>query len=100
MWNNLQTLNACVIIASTKNLSKEKSWLAFHEKTQEIRGLFPPDRRVAIFLATCVFDACLRRIWPEANEVASLLESEVDVEDYHVISHIGGSVISKLKFKG
>ena len=58
------------------------------------------EKRLLAFLATCVFEACLRRLWPERNQIAGLLDSEVTLKDYDIISYIGGSVISKLKFHG
>jgi len=47
-------------------------------------------------LALCIFDVTLSRLWPENNELAGLLETEVSEKDYYVIAYVGGSVVKLL----
>lgn len=79
-----------------KASSKDKSWNRFHEKVKEIRIPYL-NVRLSRYLCLCIFEACLRRLWPEANIFQELLDSNVTDDDYDVISYIAGSVLSKLR---
>ena len=97
--NHLQVLNECITQKPSGSASLQQSWLAFHAKLPALGGL-GIEKRLLAFLATCVFEACLRRSWPERNQIAGLLDTKVSLKDYDIILYIGGSAISKSKFHG
>lgn len=68
--------------------------MEFHQKIDLVH--LPIDPNIIKFLAICIFEACLKRIWPETNQLAGLLESQVGTDDYDIISYVGGAVIKSL----